>query len=331
MRITRRCLGNMLGGVVIALGPLMVVTAAHAQSYPSRPIKIVVPFGSGAAADVATRRIAVSLATVLGQPVIIENRAGAGGSIGADYVAKSAADGYTLLAGTINTHAFNPGLYQHLAYDPARNFEPISRFVSFANVLVVPNKLGVSTVAGLVEAAERAPSPLSFSSMGTGQSGHLAGELLAKGIGKPLLHVAYKDVGQYVPDTIDGRVDLSFVNIPTFLPYIQAGKIKALAVSSQKRSSLLPDVPTLDEAGLKNQEMNLWVGLFAPQGTPVAILTKLNEAVRKAATSPEVIKGAEDDGSQIDTDGSPEAFRSFVDEELARWKNVMAAAGIKPQ
>ncbi|HYF20243.1 MAG TPA: tripartite tricarboxylate transporter substrate binding protein [Ramlibacter sp.] len=305
--------------------------AAVAQDFPTRAVRIVAPFSGGAAVDVAARRLATGMSTILGQPVIVENRPGAGGSIGADYVAKAAPDGYTLLMGTINTHAFNSGLYKQLPYDPLRGYEPITRVSSFSNVLVVPNQLNVGSIKDFVQAARRAAKPLAYASLGSGSSAHLAGELLASELQVPLLHVPYKDVSQYVPDVLDGRVDLTFANIPTFLPHIRSGKVKALAVASAQRSPLLPNVPTLAEAGVKDAEMPLWVGLFAPRGTPPAVVELLGQAARKALLNPELRKAMEEDGSRVEIDESPAAFRAFVAKEHARWTAVMKSAGIAAQ
>lgn len=313
--------------VLAALG----ATSSLAQDYPTRAIKIVAPFSGGAAVDVAARRVAARMAIVLGQPVIVENRPGAGGSIGADYVAKALPDGYTLLMGTINTNAFNSGLYNQLPYDPVRSFEPITRVTSFSNVLVVPNALNVSTMKGLLEMAKRSPKPLTYASLGTGSSAHLAGELLSNESRLPLIHIPYKDVAQYVPDVLDGRVDMTFANIPTFLSYIKSGKVKALAVASAERSPLLPNVPTLAEVGFKEGEMPLWIGLFAPRGTPPAIVDALNKAARKALDNAELQKAVAEDGSRVESDASPADFRAFVENENRRWKAVMKAAGIAPQ
>jgi tripartite-type tricarboxylate transporter receptor subunit TctC len=302
-----------------------------AQDYPTRAIKIVAPFSGGAAVDAAARRVAAGMATVLGQPVIVENRPGAGGSIGADYVAKSAPDGYTLLMGTINTNAFNSGLYRQLPYDAVASFEPITRVTSFSNVLVVPNTLNAGTLKELIDVAMRSPRPLAYASLGAGSSAHLAGELLASETRLHLLHIPYKDVAQYVPDVLNGRVDMTFANIPTFLPYIRSGKVRALAVASAERSPLLPNVPTLAEAGLKEGEMPLWIGLFAPKGTPAGIVLTLNKAARQALQNPELQKAIAEDGSRVEVDATPAGFRAFVDRENGRWKAVMKAAGIVAQ
>lgn len=318
-------------GLTAVMAAALGTGPALAQDYPVRPIKIVAPFSGGAAVDAAARRVAAGMATVLGQPVIVENRPGAGGSIGADYVAKSAPDGYTLLMGTINTNAFNAGLYRQLPYDPISSFEPITRVTSFSNVLVVPNTLGVSTIAELIDVAKRSSKPLTYASLGAGSSAHLAGELLASETRLPLLHVPYKDVAQYVPDVLNGRAEITFANIPTFLPYIRSGKVRALAVSSANRSPLLPHVPTLAEAGLKEGEMSLWIGLFAPRGTPAAIVLALNKAARQAFQNPELQKAIAEDGSQVDVDATPADFRAFVQSENARWATVMKAAGIVAQ
>ncbi|HSW20531.1 MAG TPA: tripartite tricarboxylate transporter substrate binding protein [Ramlibacter sp.] len=318
---------------VISAALLAALSASGvcAQDYPSRAIKIVAPFSGGAAVDVAARRVAARMATVLGQTVIVENRPGAGGSIGADYVAKAAPDGYTLLMGTINTNAFNPGLYKQLPYDPVRSFEPITRVTSFSNVLVVPNSLNVSTMKGLLDVARRAAKPLAYASLGTGSSAHLAGELLSNESRIPLVHIPYKDVAQYVPDVLDGRVDMSFANIPTFLSYIKSGRVKALAIAAAERSPLLPDVPTLAEVGLTEGEMPLWIGLFAPRGTPPAIVEALNKAARKALDNAELRKAVAEDGSRVESDATPADFKTFVEKENRRWQAVMKAASIAPQ
>lgn len=317
--------------VALAIALLMAAPWANAQSqpvdFPNRPIRIVVPFGAGSGADLSARRVAVGLARVLGQSIVIENKPGAGGIIGTEFVAKSPPDGYTLLAGTMSTHAINVGAYKSLPYDPVKDFAPISRTNSFPSVLVVSSSLGVSNVKELIALAKQRSQPLTAASGGPGTTPHLAAVLLGSAAGIDLLNVSYKNTNQYLPDVMAGRVDMVFGNVPSVLPHIRGGRLKALAITTPERSPLLPEVPTFAESGLKDAEMSIWIAFFAPAGTPPSILARLNGAVRQSLSFDDVRQGLINDGSQVESDESPNAFGAFVKNEVDRWVKIVRAAG----
>jgi len=267
----------------------------------------------------------------MGQPIIIDNKAGAGGIIGSEFAARAAPDGYTLLAGTMSTHAINVGVYKKLPYDPIKSFVPITRTNAFPSVLVVPSSLKVSSMAELLAFAKRANRPLSAATGGTGTTPHLAAEMLRMATKMDILSVPYKATGTYVPDVMAGTIDMTFANVPSVLGQIKAGRLTALAVTSTTRSPLLPTVPTMIEAGLDGVTMSIWIALFAPTGTPEAIVQKVSAATRKALEMPAVRQGLVNDGSQVETDPSSSAFASFLGTEIPRWVGVTRAAGIVPE
>jgi tripartite-type tricarboxylate transporter receptor subunit TctC len=301
---------------------------ALAQTYPAKPVHIVVPFPAGGAIDIIVRTSAQQLSKELGQPMVIENRPGASGNIGADAVAKSAPDGYTLLAGTSATHGANPALYTKLAYDARRDFTPIAHIAGVPNVLVVTPASGLRSVADLVRQASASPGKLSFGSAGSGTSLHLAGELFREAAHVDLLHVPYKGAAPATTDLLGGQITMMFNTVPVALPLIRSGKLTPLAVTSSKRHFALPDVPTFIELGYPSVESATWVGLFAPAGTARDVVEKLAQAMDRALHEKTVIDLLRQQGAEAQFMDSA-AFARYVDSEITRWGAVVRAAGIK--
>src|SRR4051812_28032502 len=259
--------------------------AQGAQGYPNRTVRLVVPFPAGGPTDIVARPLSVKLSEGLGQQVIIDNRGGAGGNVGADLVAKSPADGYTLLTGTVGTHAINGALYKHLPYDPVNDFVPVSQLASAPVLLVARAGLPVKTVQDLIALAKQKPGALNYGTAGSGSPGHLSGELFKSMAGVQLTHVPYKGSAPAVTDLRGEQIDLMFDPIQSPLPHVKAGTIKALGVSSAARSPLLPDVPTIAEAGVPGYETTAWWGIFAPAHTPQPILDRLHSEIGKVVAS----------------------------------------------
>jgi tripartite-type tricarboxylate transporter receptor subunit TctC len=297
----------------------------HAQDWPSRPIHLVVPYAPGGPVDLSARLVAPKLQQSLGQPVVVENKPGAGGNIGADFVAKSAPDGYTLVMGAIATHAINPALYKDLPYDPVRDFRHIALLVQVPNVLVINNDLPARSVAELIALAKRQPGKLDFASGSTGSTGHLAGELFKQMTGTYMVHIPYKGSAPAVSDLLAGRVALMFDNLASALPNIQAGKVRALAVTTIRRSSFVPDLPTLDESGLKGFDMTTWWGLMAPAKTPEAAVQRLARDSRSA------IETLQDRwrtmGSEVPALRTPAEFTAFVERERKLYAELVRRSG----
>ncbi|MFA5912305.1 MAG: tripartite tricarboxylate transporter substrate binding protein [Burkholderiales bacterium] len=312
-----------------ALAALLAWTdAALADTYPSKPVHIIVPFPAGGAIDIIVRTSAQQLSKELGQPMLIENRPGASGNIGADAVAKSAADGYTLLAGTSATHGANPALYTKLAYDARRDFVPVAHIAGVPNVLVVTPASGINTLADLVQQARAKPGKLSYGSAGSGTSLHLAGELFRSAAGVDVLHVPYKGAAPATTDLLGGQITMMFNTVPVALPLIRSGKLKALAVTSPKRHFALPDVPTFTELGYPSVASATWVGLFAPAGTPREVVAKVAQALERALREKTVVDTLRLQGAEPQFMDSA-AFGHYVDGEITRWGGVVRAAGIK--
>ena len=312
-----------------ALAALLAWTdAALADTYPSKPVHIIVPFPAGGAIDIIVRTSAQQLSKELGQPMLIENRPGASGNIGADAVAKSAADGYTLLAGTSATHGANPALYTKLAYDARRDFVPVAHIAGVPNVLVVTPASGINTLADLVQQARAKPGKLSYGSAGSGTSLHLAGELFRSAAGVDVLHVPYKGAAPATTDLLGGQITMMFNTVPVALPLIRSGKLKALAVTSPKRHFALPDVPTFTELGYPSVASATWVGLFAPAGTPREVVDKVAQALERALREKTVVDTLRLQGAEPQFMDSA-AFGHYVDGEITRWGGVVRAAGIK--
>jgi tripartite-type tricarboxylate transporter receptor subunit TctC len=313
-----------------AFGLLVAAFAAGAwaQDYPTKPIRIVVPFPPGGATDLLARAVAQRLTEKWGQAVIVDNRPGAGGNIGSELVAKAAPDGYTLEMGTVGTHAINASLYAKMPYDHVKDFVPIVLVAAVPNVLVVNPSLPVKSVQELIAYAKANPGKLNFASSGNGTSIHLSGELFKVMAGVQMTHVPYKGSAPALQDLIAGQVQLMFDNLPPSLPQIKAGKLRALAVTTAKRSPALPDLPTIAESGLPGFESSSWFGLLAPAGTPQPIVAKLNAEVNAWLATPEAKEKLLASGANP-AGGSPEDFAKHIAAETAKWQKVVKESGAK--
>jgi len=336
----RACGPGTFGPVVKSLQELLlVVTAlvfaaagvAQAQaSYPARPITLIVTVPPGGAADYVGRLIGAKLAEAVGQPVVIGNRGGAGGTIAAADVAKSDPDGYTLLLNTIATHGIGPHIYARLPYDPVKDFAPVVLLARFPLIMTVNADVPARSVDDIVALAKARPGELSFASAGTGGAPHLAGELFKKLTGTQLLHVPYRGSGPAVTDLVAGRVTMMFDAVPSLSPFVAAGKLRALAAASPQRNRLLPDVPSFAELGYPAMDIALWYGIAAPGGTPAPIVARLNAEFVKILEQPAIRKSLTDQGADI-AGGTPEQFGAFMRNESARWGAIVNEAGIKPE
>jgi tripartite-type tricarboxylate transporter receptor subunit TctC len=312
------------------LASILGMPAAMADTYPVRPITYVIPFPPGGSTDTTGRMLAEEIAKLLKQNVIVMNRGGAGGNIGAAHVATTAPDGYTLLQGTIGTHGINPTLYSNLPFDARRDFEPIARMTAGTNVLVVNPAVPANTVEELVAYAKANPSTLMMGSSGAGSSIHMSGELFQVMTGSKFTHVPYRGGGPAAVDLIAGHIHLMFDNINVALPHIQAGRLRALAVTSAERTKVLPNVPTMKEAGLPDYEVTSWSGVFAPAGTPPDIVEKLNVTINAALSDEAVRARFEAEGIHISLMNVRE-FREFVGSEIDRWGEVVRQSGARAQ
>lgn len=302
------------------------ITPVLAQSYPVKSIRLVVPFPAGGPTDIVARPLAQFLGDNLKQQVIVDNRGGAGGSIGADSVAKSQADGYTLLMATVGTHAINASLYRNLPYDPVKDFTPIALVAAAPVALVAHPSVPVSSVAELLARAKAQPGAISFGTAGNGTPGHLTGEMFRAATGADLKHVPYKGSAPAITDLIGGQIQLMFDPLQSVLPHVQAGKLKLLAVSSAARSAAAPEAPTLAEAGLKDFEATAWWGVFAPANLPSAIAAKLNTEIDRVVRSEAFRERLVPRGVQV-IGGSREEFARFQQRELAKWGKAVRDSG----
>jgi tripartite-type tricarboxylate transporter receptor subunit TctC len=303
------------------------------DGWPNKPVRIVVPFAPGGTTDILARVLAPELSKAFGQQFVVDNRAGAGGNIGADHVAKSPGDGYTLLMGTVGTHGINKSLYSNLPYDPQKDFAPITLVAGVPNVMVMntnrARELGINTVSDFIRHAKAHPGKLNMASSGNGTSIHLAGELFKAQTGIFMTHIPYRGSGPALRDLIAGTMDVMYDNLPSAMPHIQAGSLKAFAVTSDVRSQALPDVPTVAEAaGLPGFEASSWFGLLAPAGTPPQVVARLQAEVAKALQLPEIKSRLATLGA-IPSGNTPEAFARVIDSEIAKWAPVVKAAGAR--
>ena len=301
---------------------------AMAQAYPSRPIRVVVPFAAGGTADLAARIVLDPMSQALGQPIVVDNKPGAGGTLGTAGAAKDPADGYTLALGSVSTHATSVSLYRDLRYDPRRDFAPIGMIAEVPNVLVVSAKLGVATVDELVALAKAKPGALNFGSIGNGTSQHLGGELFKLVTSTRLTHVPYKQNGQLVGDLVSGEIQMIIDNLPNVQSHIQAGTLKALAVTTLTRVPALPAVPTMVELGYRDFAISSWVALYAPAGTPADAVARLARELQAALATPAVSGRLVAAGLQV-RPLDPDQLRAFMDAEIARWARVVSASGAR--
>ena len=302
--------------------------AAHAQDYPAKPVRWVVPFPAGGPLDIVARVIGVRLSETWGQPVIVDNRPGAGGNIGAEVVAKSAPDGYTIVMGALSTHAVNVSLFRKLPYDPVRDFAPVTLISEVPNVLVVNPAVPAKTVAEFIAYARANPGKLNFASGSTGSAGHLAGELFKTMARVDMTHVPYKGAAPAVTDLLAGQVQLMFDNLASALPNIRAGRLRALAVTTKKRSAFVPELPTIAESGLPGFDVSTWFGVMAPAATPRPIVNRLHDGIVRALAQPDVEERLAAMGAEPVGD-TPEQFGAFVKSEIAKYAKVVKDSGAR--
>jgi tripartite-type tricarboxylate transporter receptor subunit TctC len=303
---------------------------AQASTYPNKPVRLVVGVPPGGATDLVARLVAEQLSKQTGQQFVVDNRGGAGGNIGAENVAKSPPDGYTLFLGPIGTMAINPFVYAKMPFDPVKDFAPISQLTSIPIVMIVHPSVPAKDVREFIAFAKANPGKVNFASGGNGTQTHISGEMLKSLAGVDMTHIPYKGNGPAMIDLLAGRVLVMFDQISSALPHVRAGKLNALGVTTAKRSAVAPDIPTLAETGLPTFEATTWHGLFAPAGTPRDVIAKLNAETVKALSSPELIEKFKTNG--IDpVSSSPEQFAALLKSELQRWGDVVKAAGIKPE
>ena len=315
------------------LAALFVVTLAGAlpvcaQEYPRKPIRLIVPFAPGGGNDTVARAIAQSAGTSLGQPVIVDNRAGAGGMLGAELAARAPPDGYTLFLGGVGSHAINPNLHAKLPYDPVKDFAPITLIASAPSVLVVNPSLPARTLAEFTALAKASPGRINYASNGNGSSAQLAAVLYESMAGVQMVHVPYKGLAPALVDLLAGEVQAMFSSVVAIVPNIKAGRLRALAVTGKRRAALLPEVPTLDESGVPGYEAGSWYGILAPAGTPQAVVAKLHEAIVRALAQPEVRERLVSEGAEV-IGSTPEAFAAHITAELARMGKLIRDAGIR--
>lgn len=304
-----------------------LVGPARAAGYPDKPIRLVVPFETSGTVNLIGRLLAQHLGEKLGQPVVVENRAGAGGTLGADFVAKAPADGYTLLLASSAHQSVHPLLYRKLAYDPHKAFAQVALFASVPNVLVVSNRLPVHSVQELIDLSRQGGDRLFMGSAGNGSVNHLIGELFQYRTGARFEHVPYKGAGSASLDVITGQIGLMFVNLPNVLPHIRSGKMRALAVASSQRAAVLPDVPTMSQAGVPDFVVDSWVGVLAPAATPAAVVDKLSQAITALARDGTIAKSLAQQGA-VPLAGGRAEYAKLVDAETARWAPLLAKASI---
>jgi tripartite-type tricarboxylate transporter receptor subunit TctC len=319
-----------LGAAIVALGASAGFHQAQAQNFPSRPITLVIPFAPGGSTSIVGRGIADKMSELLGEKVVVDNRPGAGGTVGTKAVAKSEPDGYTLVLGYTGTLAIGPSLYKSVGYDPRKDFAPIGLIGNAPNSLVVHPSFPAKTVAELIAYAKANPAKVNFGSAGAGTASHITGEYFARSAGITLVHIPYKGTGPALTDLLGGHIPMAFAPIPASHPNVSAGKLRALAVTSAARSSLLPDVPTMAEAGLPDFDASLYYGLATPAGTPRPVIDKLNKVLREALASDEVKRQLGADGTDI-TPGTPEDYAAFIDKDEKKWSQLVKASGVEQE
>ncbi len=325
--MTKLKMKKWLSGALVCLCGVSIAGLAHAQSWPTKPIKFIVPYPPGGGTDVIARIVQEPLAKELGQQVIIDNRGGAGGSIGSALAAQSPSDGYTVLF-TLSSHTINPSFYPRLPFDTEKDFSPVVTIASLPQILVANPNFPAKTVKEVIEMAKAKPGSISYASVGNGSPGHLAGAMMATDAGVDMTHIPYRGGGPAVTDVIAGQVPLLWVSIPAAAQFVKAGKLRALAVSTVKRSAVFPDVPTMAESGFKDFEVDSWYAMFVPASTPKPIIERLNKAALKVLAQPEVKEKLLSQGAEAVGD-SPSQLGAVVKKEIAKWKQVVKAANIK--
>jgi tripartite-type tricarboxylate transporter receptor subunit TctC len=323
----------VLGAAALATLVFAALPAVAQSHWPNKPVRIVVPFAAGGTTDILARAIAPELSKAFGQQFIVDNRAGAGGNVGAEIVAKSPGDGYTLLMGTVGTHGINRALYEKLPYDPIKDFVPITLVAGVPNVMVMQTEkarsMGINSVADFIRYAKAHPGKLNMASSGNGTSIHLSGELFKSMTGVYMVHLPYRGSGPALMDLVGGTADVMFDNLPSSMQQIKAGKLKALAVTSRQRSAALPDVPTIEEAaGLKGFDATSWFGLLAPAGTPPDIVNRIQQEVAKSLNTPGIKEKLLSQGA-IPSGNSPAEFARHIENEHRKWAQVVKVSGAK--
>ncbi len=313
--------------LVLVFSSLLVSLQADAQTYPTHPIRWISPWPPGGSNDIFSRAIAQKFTESMGQTVVVDNKPGAAGTLGTDIAAKAPGDGYTIVMGSSPTHAIAPSMYPQLPYNPERDFIPVTLVAVVPNVLVVHPSLPVKDVKELIAYAKANPGKLNFASAGNGSSQHLSGELFKSLAGVNIVHIPYKGTAPALNDLLAGQVQMSFDNITTLLPHIQSGKLRALGVTPAKRSSALPDVPTIAEAGVPGYEASVWFGVLVPAGTPAPIVAKLHQETIKALDSADLKARMTGFGAEVYGFG-PEDFQAFLKRDVEKWTKVVKAAGI---
>jgi tripartite-type tricarboxylate transporter receptor subunit TctC len=314
-------------GAVLALGTMRAAGAGEIP-YPDKPVHLIVPFPAGGGADNLARLIMPRVSRTLGQPIIIENKAGAGGNVGAELVAHAAPDGYTLLYGTNGTHSINVSLYRELRFDPVKDFAPVSRMTEIAAMLVVNPQLPVNSVTELIRYAKVNPGKLNFASAGNGTTSHLSGELFKTMAGIDIVHVPYRGGALAVTDLIAGQVQMMIDVMPNVYPLAKEGRVRGVAVSTAQRFPSAPELPTIAESGLPGFESSAWDGVLAPAGTPDAVIAKVNAAIREALADPDLVEALRSRGARP-VPGSPEDFARHIETSTRKWATVVRASGAK--
>ena len=322
---SRRLVLSAVASAAIAGAGLLGGGAAMAQAYPSKPVTIIVPFAAGGTTDILARIIGQALTTKLGQSVIVDNRAGAGGNIGASLAAKSPADGYTLFMGTVGTHAINASLYKKMPFDPIKGFAPLTRMANVPNLLAANPAQPYKTVKELIAYAKANAGKVNFGSSGNGSSIHLSGELFKSLAKVDMVHVPYKGSAPAVTDLLGNQIGIMFDNMPSAIQHVRSGKLVPIAVTTAKRSPELPNVPTIAEAGVPGYEATSWFGMFAPAGTPGPVLAKLNSALVKVLNQADV-KKINEQGAETYSE-TPEQFAAFIQAESVKWGKVVKESG----
>jgi tripartite-type tricarboxylate transporter receptor subunit TctC len=326
--LNRKFLGTMALAAACALSSLLPAAAHAADTYPSKPVRVIVAFAPGGATDILARLLASELTKSLGQSFVVENKSGGGGNIGTEAVVRAEPDGYTLHFGAAGNITINPSLFSNMTFDPAVDLAPVAPMASTMNLLVVNPSVKANTVKELIALAKANPGKMTFASSGNGGTIHLSGELFKMMAGVDIVHVPYRGSGPAIVDLLGGRTNMMFDNLPSSLPHVQAGKLRALAVTGAQRSQALPNVPTMAEAGLPGYEATTWFGLFAPARTPPAIVDKLNKAVNQALSKPDVVAEIAKMGSEP-MHMTPGEFKRLIASDTQKWRKVVKTANVK--